>query len=114
MADQFYNTIGSAGEDLAQREIKCSRQEKEVLNIFRRHPARSLTPLEVHELLGGDKWGDRNSCRRSITNLTTAGHLVKLGKDRMKNERNGAPNHTWELPENQKSLYLRPTQATLF
>lgn len=102
MNTPFFNTIGLRGDDLAAAHRDASRQEATVLAVFHEH-ARPLTPSDVWRLTSdaGHRW-PLTSIRRAITNLTDAGRLVKLPKQRTGIY--GKPEHHWALPGHQMEL----------
>lgn len=72
-APSFHNTIRLTGEALTTAERKAENQEDEILIFFQSHTG-MYTPAEVAEHF--PMW-PITSVRRSITNLTTRGELVK-------------------------------------
>jgi Fe2+ or Zn2+ uptake regulation protein len=74
----YFNTTGASGAELAQHTAAASKQSERVVSLFREQRPRSLSPSEVHRLLGGDRqFGPLTSVRRSITDLTTLGVLER-------------------------------------
>lgn len=89
--DLFHNTIGLLPSEKAQREVKVSRQVDRVLDFFKEHPHSDFTPCEVY-LKFGQQY-PLTSIRRSISDLTKMGELVKT--DRMRKGMFNEVNHTW-------------------
>ena len=88
----FYNTINESGKELKESRFKARTQQDEVLALFQVH--KRLTPFEV-VMLGGFDPMQITSVRRAITNLTSAGRLIKT--DQIKAERLGKKNHVWAI-----------------
>jgi len=90
----FYNTVPLTGEMLIKFQEKAFKQQEIVLSFFQKHPERSFTPIEVHYHLWKAKYTyPLTSVRRAITNLTSEGKLVMVGR---KMEQYGSPNNTWK------------------
>ena len=85
----FFNTINLTGAQLAKAHLECGKQDIKVLEHFIYNHTKNFTPWEVCESVGGLF----TSVRRSITNLTAKGYLVKL--DEQRQERYGKPNYCW-------------------
>ncbi len=92
--DIFYNTTHLTGNDLKIRRIKADAQSRLILAFFKMHPGELFTPFEVLKALNYDPM-QITSVRRSITDLTNAGLLIKT--DVMKQGELGSPNHCWRL-----------------
>lgn len=105
--DLFGDDAGAAAErmpthfdttravDIEAYRRTCGRQQRSVLDWFRRHPTMKCTPFEIHERVLPA--APVTSARRAMTNLTTAGLLVKTEEQRQ--ERYGRCNHLWRLRE---------------
>ena len=74
----YHNTLPITGSELKEANDKAKRQDDEVLQLFIHY--KQLTPWQCEARLNslGKKW-PITSIRRSITNLTGAGKLVKTG-----------------------------------
>jgi hypothetical protein len=82
----FYNTTHECGHVLKEYEEKAGHQEKEVIAIFKKYPAKTeLTPDEVHgEMIeGSDNNVPITSTRRAMTNLTKARILEKTSNKKL-------------------------------
>lgn len=91
----FYNTIGLAGEDLKKAVADATDQDKAVLLIYE-NTNKPFSPSEILRLI--EKTGKKppiTSIRRSITNLTKQGKLVKM--DEMREGIYGKPEHKWRI-----------------
>jgi hypothetical protein len=94
----FYNTIHLEGEEKEKVEAKFSKQELEIISVFKRVKT-ILTPFDVQK-----HYEENNpavpitSIRRAMTNLTEKGILEKMPKEHgMKDGLYGKPNHYWKL-----------------
>lgn len=94
----FYETVPLTADQLRAAFARAEKQDQRVLAVFRSFPADALTPSTVHAI------GERNgaswlltSVRRSISNLTGAGVLVKTGDQRP--GPHGSPESCWRLAE---------------
>ena len=94
------NYYDTTGELLSESRIRrISEDVRRVEWIFRRWPHGEFDALRV---MKGYKhhFGttiDQSSCRRAITDLTNAGVLVKLGRDKMIKNEKGRLVHQWKL-----------------
>lgn len=91
--DFFHNTIGLLPSEVIEREVKAISQAEIVLKIFKSNKYTDFTPSQIWILLG-QQW-PLTSIRRSITNLTKAGDLVKTSNKRA--GLYGEMNFTWRL-----------------
>jgi len=89
----YYNTTNLTGTELDDSHEKAQRQEYVVLGIFQRH--KELTASDAWSYYTARKRAPLTSIRRSITNLTTDGHLKKT--DRQKIGMYGKPEYIYEL-----------------
>jgi hypothetical protein len=89
----FHDTLHLPGEELRHADKTCKRQEEVVLKCFNQSPHRTLTPAEVH-LMIGQQW-PLTSVRRAITNLTKEGKLIKTSEQRKGIY--GMLNNCWKL-----------------
>lgn len=87
----FFNTVDIKGEALEKAKVNCAKQEIEVLEFYVNNNTQSFTPLQVWDHVGGLF----TSVRRSITNLTNRGYLVKTSEQIV--ERYGQKNHKWKI-----------------
>ena len=92
----FFNTTHLNGPALADKIIKCNKQEERILEIMK--PGQPMTPFEVHNMWDKRLYGDVpiTSIRRAMTCLTQKGYLRKLDGVK-KIERYGDFNHCWEM-----------------
>lgn len=93
MPTVYHNTTDLKGDELRREQTAASNQDEVVLKFFRSSPYQSFTPYQVYFGLG--QQFDRNSVRRAITDLTTAGHLVKT--DERRKSPAGKMNYCWKL-----------------
>ena len=89
----FHNTIGLLPSEHRVREKKAVNQNDKILAFFKEHRFADFTPAEVW-LRFGQQY-PLTSIRRSMSDLTKAGDLIKT-----ENKREGMygdVNHTWRL-----------------
>lgn len=89
----FHNTIGLDPSQEAQMRERIRGQNRRILKFFENNSSGRFTPFEVSNI--GDIPGPITSIRRSISDLTKAGYLVKT--NHMKEGDWGVNNHTWQL-----------------
>lgn len=95
----FFNTINLEDQELKAAIAQCKKQEDHVLWFFKKFPDAAFTPFQVLWFLV--HIGSLNvktpitSIRRTITNLTEAGLLVKTENKVI--EEQGKANHLWKL-----------------
>lgn len=98
MDTSYYNTTNLKGSDLYRRIYQAEKQEDKVLAFFKyqehMHPGSVWSPFEVLKLVFAETV-PVTSVRRSITNLTKAGYLVKTTFKVMGPY--GMPSYTWRL-----------------
>jgi hypothetical protein len=92
--DFFHNTIGLLPSEKIGRESNALTQTEKILRFFEAHPNEEFTPCEVWQAVG---YGTLllTSVRRSISNATKAGDLVKT--DNRRKGIYGEWNYTWRL-----------------
>lgn len=78
----YYNTTGSTGEELSEAKKKAATQNAIVLSFFRRRTKGKFTPAHVWKAVA-PKGVPLTSIRRSITNLTKTGWLLKTATKRI-------------------------------
>jgi hypothetical protein len=71
----YYNTTNVSGDLLLEFEDKAQTQEQAILNEFKKHP--EYSPADLFYLFIGKY--PITSIRRSLTNLTNEGKLIKTG-----------------------------------
>lgn len=95
----FFNTTNLTGPQLTAAKKSAGNQDDRVLQFFREHFISTYTPGEVLEALQlaepAYKHTPLTSIRRSITNLTERGYLIKT--DIKRTGEYGALNYTWRL-----------------
>lgn len=92
----FYNTIGISGDDLTLAKENTDKQDARVLKIF--ESGFEYTPYEVMDIYNSlYPPTEIRSIARAITNLTDAGKLERLGKEKRKMERMGKLNYCWKI-----------------
>lgn len=89
----FHNTIGLLPSEHREREKKAISQDEKILKFFKENPHADFTPSQVWIQFGQQY--PLTSIRRSITNLTKAGELVKT--DNKRPGLFGEANYTWKL-----------------
>jgi Fe2+ or Zn2+ uptake regulation protein len=88
-------------EQLPQARDTATKQRGMVLDFFRRRFSMSFTPVNVHEALESD--GSLillTSVRRSITDLTKEGRLIKCQWSESKPGAYGKLNRCWTYNQN--------------
>jgi len=96
----YHNTVPLSGEVLKEKKKKISKQEEEILELFRRH--KRFSPSQIYRR-GFAGRAPITSVRRAITNLTQAGFLRKSG-EKVPGMYNDSEN-VWEFVDNQLSLF---------
>ena len=91
----YFNTVMEVSK-LNEYNDKALEQDRAILMFFKAHRIGCYTPFEVHSGIGIN-YEDVpiTSIRRSITNLTHRGDLIKT--DNKKLERLGRKNYCWRL-----------------
>jgi hypothetical protein len=92
MRPNFYNTIGSKGQQLLDFDKKAKSQEELVFSVYR-FALRPLAWFEAESLLVEPM--NQVSIKRSITNLFKSGHLTKT--ETMVKGIYGKPCHQYKL-----------------
>jgi hypothetical protein len=96
MSRGYHNTVPVSGDLLIKFQEKALHQESIILRFFEMNPAKAFTPIQVHiALCRLNLVYPLTSVRRSITNWTNEGELIKH-EDKKKVERYGAQNNTWQ------------------
>jgi hypothetical protein len=75
--DKYYNTTNMSGDDLKEHKFRAKGLNRRVLNFFKAHSYENFTAWEVHKAIGINS-APITSIRRSMTDLTDMGYLVKL------------------------------------
>lgn len=88
-----FDTTRDQEFDLEQYRETCGRQQRLVLDWFQAHDLALATPFEIRDRVLPNS--PVTSVRRAMTNLTTAGLLVKT--EHKKAERYGRRNYLWRL-----------------
>ena len=89
----FFNTTNETNPDLTEYRQKALNQDERVLELFRARIQASYTPSEV--LSAAFDRTPITSVRRSMSNLTDEGRLVKT--DGKREGIYGRPEHVWVL-----------------
>ena len=95
MIGSFYNTTSETNPTLSEYKRINSGQDATILKCFEKYRYRKMTPFMVHSLCDLSGNVPITSIRRSITNLTDSGFLVKL--DTKAPGLYNRPNHLWKL-----------------
>ena len=98
----FYNTTNETNPDLQEYRQKAMKQDDVILAFFQRSPHPYYPPSEIWQRMLPD--APLTSVRRSFTNLTDAGKLVKT--DQKRKGIYGRPEHVWTLPEAARQMEL--------
>lgn len=93
--DSYFNTTKETGDQLASYRHKAKGQEAVIMKFFLEHPGRLFTPSQLNPLLPR---APLTSVRRAISDLTTAGVLVKTAQKRP--GLFGRPELHWKLNPN--------------
>ena len=103
----FHDTVPQEESALPEAREKASIQKGIVLDFFRQRFSMSFTPAEVHSFLTGEAVQDGRrelilltSVRRSITNLTKEGRLIKCQWSESKPGAYGKINRCWTYNRN--------------
>lgn len=91
----FYNTVGLTNKRLVDAIKKSESQSKAIYLVFKHNPKKHYSPIEIHNIF--KKSMLLTSVRRSITNLTNAGMLVKT--DKKVEGQYGVVNLTWKFKQ---------------
>ena len=100
----FHDTVPQPTELLEKHQKKATIQDGIVLDFFRKRFAYKFTPVKVHEILVSE--GNNillNSVRRSITNLTKRGRLIKCQWSESEEGAYGKLNRTWRYNQDYRS-----------
>lgn len=103
----FHDTVSLPDDQIAKARKDAEKQNSIVLAFFERHSDRNFTAIEVHDLLYNINRHDNimlNSIRRSITNLTRAGRLIKCDWSESRQGRFGKMNRVWRFNKD----YMKP------
>jgi predicted ArsR family transcriptional regulator len=96
----YHNTTNSTGQRLDQYENKAKSQDDRILEWFNHHQS-TATPSYTLRVVFSNSI-PLTSVRRSLSNLTKAGLLVKT--DHQVSGPYGRPEHCWKLPTTQLRL----------
>ncbi len=94
-ASSYFNTTNQSGTALTKFKRAAANQDELILKVFNARKRIKLTPFDVQKRLRYPISTPITSIRRSLTNLTNSGYLVKL--DEMRVGAFGRPNHLWTL-----------------
>jgi len=75
----FYNTVNASNEELSNFNTRVLSQEEKILTFFSLCPGQCFSPSEIHRLVDMNG-APITSTRRSITDLTKKGFLIKTSK----------------------------------
>lgn len=100
----YYNTTNLNGADLKKSTGRAESQTEKILRFFLANPDRAFTPAEVYRAMDGFLL---TSVRRSMSDLTKSGDLIKTDTQALGNF--GSANYKWML--NQEK---HPKQLKLF
>ena len=108
----FHDTVPLPDEQLEKARDTAIRQRDCVLLYFRDRFSMNFTPVEVWHALNENPvtWGTvimLNSVRRTITNLTKEGRLIKCDWSERRMGQYGKDNRTWRY----NIEYIKPLNA---
>ena len=89
----YYNTTSQSGQTLKEYTDKARSQDEIILELFAKH--KRLSPSRVFVLIQAISPCPVTSVRRSISNLTGEGKLIKLAL--MEPGIYKRPEHIWEI-----------------
>ena len=107
----FHDTVPLEEEQLPLARETAKKQRELILAFFRDRFSMNFTPAEVHILVSIE--GEKillTSVRRSITDLTKEGRLIKCDWSERREGAYGKPNRTWRY-NNQFVNRLNPDIA---
>ena len=94
----FHDTVPLPSEELERARRKATTQRDVILQIFKDNPEHHWTPYAV--LMSMERYGVPmliTSIRRSITDLTKEGRLIKCDYSERKPGNYGMTNRTWKF-----------------
>jgi hypothetical protein len=97
----FYNTIRLSGSELSRAQAREMNQRQLVLALFRFNPDKRFSPSQIYTLFRA-RYGNQSpitSWRRTLTDLTSEGLLIKGTVAQQVLGPNGRPEHTWAYNE---------------
>jgi hypothetical protein len=97
----FYNTINLSGPALERAQAKTLKQKQLVAALFRNNPTTRFSASQIHTLFRA-KYGRKDpitSWRRTLTDLTSDGVLIKGSIKQQVLGPNGSPENTWVYNE---------------
>lgn len=94
----FHNTLKLNFDEVQPLEEKAQSLQDKVLTFFAEHKMQGFTPWDVHKAF--DAVYLIGSIRRSITNLTEAGYLIKTNQKVL--ECQAVINFKWIYNQNKK------------
>lgn len=97
MQTSYFNTNNLQGTQLTIANTSAAAQEVEILKIFKAYPNSKFRTFDIEQILS-DNFNQINhdSVKRSITNLTTDGFLVRSDKACTMGPY-GKPVNVWQL-----------------
>jgi len=95
----FHDSVPIEEENLPEAREKAVKQKEIVLNFFKGHPDNNYTPYEVFDQTN-ESMMLLTSVRRSISDLTKEGRLIKCMYSKSRKGAYGALNRTWEYNKN--------------
>jgi hypothetical protein len=105
----FHDTVPLKEEDLPKARETALKQKEWVLDFFRQRFSMSFTPTDVYEAaLGSGPFMLLTSIRRSITDLTKEGKLIKCDWSESRQGSYGKLNRVWTYNRN----FVNPINPT--
>jgi hypothetical protein len=99
----FHDTVPLPDEQLPEARENAVKQKEIVLNFFKWHPDNNYTPYEVFDQIN-ESMMLLTSARRSITDLTKEGKLIKCDYSESRKGQYGALNRVWRY----NTGYVKP------
>ena len=93
--DGYWNTNKEKGNVLKESRKKANAQDNRILEYFMKYEGHDFSRHDISSLVFNESI-PYTSVQRSITNLTSAGYLIKNGKEKMTKAPTGKKVHTWK------------------
>jgi hypothetical protein len=89
----FHDSLPLPEEKLPEARETAVKQKGIILDVFRQRFSMNFTPIEIHNIIGETML--LTSVRRSITDLTKEGKLIKCDWSESREGAYGKPNRVW-------------------
>ena len=102
----FHDTVPLPDKEIPKARRMAKKQKAKILMYFRANSDKNFTPAEMYALIKtlSNKEILLTSVRRSITNLTKEGRLIKCQYSESREGRYGKLNRTWRY----NTVYIAP------